>query len=170
MIIFNYTINEILDQSKIISLYRANTSLNAGIENALEELGIHEKDNDLLEKYLKTGCGLIADALSGYARNLLDEDGTTELEAFEFDATYEDVTNSIVYRVNMPDAWPTSAMHLIDDAIKDSLENYVIYRINKQKGIDASSNFDDWETALGKIRSLLCRRTEPVLRRANTMF
>lgn len=170
MIVFNYTISEILNQSKIISLYRANTSLNGGVENALEEQGLHEKDDPIIEKYLKTGCGLIADTLSGYARNLLDEDGVTELEAFEFNVTYDNVANSIVYRVNMPTTWPESAMNLIDDAIKDSLENYVVYRINKQKGIDASSFFDDWEDARGRIRSLLSRRTEPVLRRPITMF
>ena len=167
MIIFNYTINEILDQSKIISLYRASTVLNEDNKEALSILGLSERDVDILKKHLKNGCVKIAHILSGYTKDLIDSNYNSvpmEGDPFEFDVTYDDIANSIVFRINMPESWPVSCTTLIDVAIKDALENYVVYRVNKDKGIDGSSYLDDYDMACRDIRSYLGRRDTMVKR------
>lgn len=141
--------------------------LEKGNESVVDDFSINDEDEALVKKYLKTGAALVAHVLSGYARNLLDVDGETELEAFEFDVTYDEVEHSFVFRVNMPDTWPTSAMILIDEAIKDALENYVLYRLAKHKMIEGESYYTSYDDAVKMIRSHISKRTETITRSKN---
>lgn len=167
MIQFSYTIESIVNNAQILSLIRTNSMLEKGNENTVDDFSINDEDKSLVKKYLKTGAALIAHVLSGYTKNLLDTDGVTELEAFEFDVTYDSVDHSFVFRVNMPDTWPTSAMVLIDDAIKDGLENYVLYRIAKHKMIEGETYYLSFDDAVKMIRSYISRRTTTVVRAKN---
>ena len=165
MITYTYKISDFIDSEKMLANYAANTALNQGAENALEDIGLDEKDDGILKKFLKIACALIANTLSGYAKNLLDTDGVTTLEDFEFDVTYNTVENSIVFRVNMPTTWPESAMPLIDKQIIDALENYVLYRVGMMRKTEFESYHALFELARDEVRSLLSRRTEPVSRK-----
>jgi len=167
MIVFSYKISDFFTNAQVLSLIRTNSMLEKGNENTVDDFSINDEDEALVKKYLKTGCALIANVLSGYARNLLDVDGVTELEAFEFDVTYSTVEGSFVFRVNMPDTWPTSGMILIDDAIKDALENYVLYRLAKHKMIEGESYYSSFDDSVKNIRSYLSRRTSTVTRSKN---
>lgn len=167
MIQFSYTIESIVNNAQILSLLRTNSMQEKGSETVVDDYAINDEEEPLVKKYLKSGCSLIADTLSGYARDLLDEDGVTALEAFEFDTTVDAVEDSFVFRVNMPDLWPTSAMTLCDEAIKDASENYVLYRIAAHKMIESNSYFQLWEEARGQLRALLSRRTDTVKRNYN---
>ena len=167
MITFSYKISDLTNNAQILSLIRANSMLEKGSENTVDDFSISDEDEALVKKYLKTGAALIAHVLSGYARNLLDTDGVTELEAFEFDVTFDSVEHSFIFRVNMPETWPTSAMVLIDDAIKDGLENYVLYRISKHKMIEGETYYLSFDDAVKSIRSYISRRTTTVIRAKN---
>ena len=167
MIVFNYKISDLINNAQILSLIRTNSMLDKGTESVVDDFSINGEDEALVKKYLKTGAALIANVLSGYARNLLDVDGVTELEAFEFDITYDSVEHSFVFRVNMPVTWPASAMILTDDAIKDGLENYVLYRIAKHKMIEGESYYLSFDDAAKMIRSYISRRTSTVIRAKN---
>lgn len=167
MITFNYKISNLINNVQVLSLLRVNTMLDKGPESVVDDFSINDEDESLVTKYLKTGCSLIANVLSGYARNLLDVDGVTELEAFEFDVTYDSVEHSFLFRVNMPDTWPTSAMILIDDTIKDGLENYILYRIAKHKMIEGESYYLSFDDSVKLIRSYIHRRTTTVNRAKN---
>lgn len=167
MITFSYKISDLFANAQVLSLIRTNLMLEKGNESSVDDFSINDEDAALVKKYLKTGAALIANVLSGYARNLLDTDGVTELEAFEFDVTYLEVPGSFVFRVNMPDTWPVSTTILIDEAIKDALENYILYRIAKQKLIEAETYFMSFEAAVSNIRSYVSRRTTTVTRSKN---
>ena len=170
MIIYNYKIADILNNSQIISLYRSNSLLEKGSENTLDDTAVSDEDESLLKKYLRTASALIADVMAGYNKDLINSAGDTVLfegEPFEFDVTYDSVEHSIVFRSLMPETWPTTTLILIDDAIKDALENYVLYRVAKLKLIEGETYFSDWESALSQIKNYLTRRTEPIKRNYN---
>lgn len=169
MIVYNYKISDLLNNSQVLSLYRAGSQLEKNSEFFADDSTVSDEDESLLKKYLRSGCALIASALSGYTKDLYDVDGVTLLEAYEFDITYETVENSIVFRVNMPSTFRSNAMLLIDDSIKDGLENYVLYRVAKLKQIESETYFSDWETQLGNVRSYLTRRTD-VVKRSTRLF
>ena len=164
MIIFNYQISDFINNVQILSQLRSNSRLAKGDENELDDTSITDDEEALVKKYLRAGCAEIADILSGYTNDLLDTDEVTELEAFEFDVTYLTVENSIVFRVNMPTTFRTSAMKLIDEAIKDALENYLLYRVARHKTIEEKTYTEDCEKAKDQIRSYLTRRTGTIKR------
>ena len=164
MNVFCYDIDAIISNSKILSSYRSNSLLDRGNESNFDDTEASNEDDNLLKKYLKLGASMIADIVSGYTKDLLDVDGETELAAFEFNVAYKDVTSAIVFRVNMPDTFNQAISISIDEEIKDGIENYMLYRISKTKGIEYSSYQENYEESLGKIRSYINRRTESVKR------
>ena len=173
MIIFSYKISDIIDNAQVLSLYRSNSMLEKGSENTLDDTAVSDEDESLLKKYLKSGCSLIADILSGYTKDLINSDGNKVLmvgEPFEFDVTHETVAHSFVFRVNMPETFSESVVQLIDDAIKDALENYVLYRVAKLKMIEAETYFSDWENSRSQIRGYINRRTKSTVRNYNNLI
>jgi len=170
MIIFNYKISDFVNNAQILSLYRVNTLLDRGSENIVDDTAISDEDESISQKYLKAGCAIIAQAISGYTKDLLQSDGSIILmegEPFEFDATYNTIQHSIVFRVNMPLNFNEAIIQSMDEAIKDALENYTIYRLAKIKGIDYMSYQEDWENSLGQIRTYINRRTTGTKRNYN---
>lgn len=167
MIVYNYLIADILNNAQVLSLYRANSLLNQGNDSIVDDTAVGSEDESLLKKYLKAGSALVANVLSGYTKDLLNSEGDTVLMEgvpFEFDVTYSEVDHQIVFRINMPETWPADAMLLADEAIKDALENYILYRANKFKMIDYRTYQEDHETALGNLRTYIHRRTETITR------
>jgi len=170
MIILSYKISDILDQSKITSLYRANMAVSSETPDALDSLGLHERDDERLKKYLKTGCALLADTFSGYTKNLINSAGDVVLmegEPFEFDVTYDTVENCFVFRMNMPETFNLTILTSLNEAVIDALENYVLYRISRMKTTESETYFEDWEAARSLIRGYIGRRTEGVKRNYN---
>lgn len=173
MIIFSDKISDIIGNAQVLSLYRSNSMLEKGSENVVDDSAISDEDESLLKKYLKSGCSLIANALSGYTKDLINSDGDTVLmegEPFEFDITYSTVEHSFVFRVNMPETFRASVVDLIDDSIKDALENYVLYRVAKLKLIEGDTYFSDWESSLSQIRGYLNQRTKSTVRNYNSLI
>ena len=138
--------------------------------DALDSLGLHERDDERLKKYLKTGCALLADTFSGYTKNLINSAGDVVLmegEPFEFDVTYDTVENCFVFRMNMPETFNLTILTSLDEAVIDALENYVLYRISRMKTTESETYFEDWEAARSLIRGYIGRRTEGVKRNYN---
>lgn len=155
---FNYKISDILGNAETFTLHRATSNLEKGNENTVDDIALSEEDEPTLKKYLRIVASEVADIISGYTQELIDEDGVTELLPYEFDVTYDSVEHSIVLRVNMPDTFNTAIIKPMDEAIIDAFENYVIYRVNKLKGIEFESYKQDYENSLGKIRAYINRR------------
>lgn len=164
MITFSYKISDFVDAIKGLSEYRVVSQMSQAPESAVDDLVLTENNEPDISRFLKTGCIEIAELLSGYTKDLIDTDNVTILNSFEFDVTYNAVEHSIVFRVNMPATFRTSATKLIDDSIMDGLNSYMIYRINKFKGIEFATYLDDWKESKNRIRGFLCQRTEPIVR------
>lgn len=167
MITFNYLINDFIDNAQLQSMYRAGTMYNSGQEGVLLDPSISAEDDGLLKKYLKVGVTLIAQVISGYTKDLRNSKGdilSMVGEPMEFDITYETVENSIVFRVNMPETFNLAVIKALDEAIKDTMENYILYRTGRSKGTEFESFQQDWETALGRVRAYINRRTETIRR------
>lgn len=161
MITFTYSISDFISNIQVLSLYRGNSSLDKGPESILDDTAISSEDDALLKKYLKYGASLIAHTLSGYAKDLINSSGETVLmegEPFEVSST------QVIFRINMPETFQVNVINQIDEAIKDALENYVLYRVAKQKLIEGETYFNDWEQSRGQIRSYLVARTKPTRR------
>lgn len=176
MIIFNYKISDIINNAQVLSIYRSGSLLDKGTENVVDDTALSDEDESLLKKFLISGCAMVANTLSGYIKDLINSQGNKVLmegEPFEFDVTYgegEDaVEHSIVFRINMPETWPTSYMMLIDNSIKEALENYILYRVSKLKLIEGDTFYSDFEISLGNIRGYLQRRSKSTVRNYNTL-
>lgn len=167
MIVFTYKIADFFNNSQILSLIRTNSMLEKGNENSVDDFSINDEDEPLVKKYLKSGSALVANVLSGYTKDLINSLRETipmEGEPFEFDVTVDTDEHLIVFRVNMPENWPVSATTLVDQSIIDALENYVLYRISKQKMIEGETYFSLYDEAIKNIRSYIHRRTETITR------
>lgn len=170
MIIFNYKIEDFLNNAQVLSLYRSNSLLEKGSEHIVDDTAVSDEDETLLKKYLKAGASFIAQVISGYTKDLINSAGDTvpmEGEPFKFDVTYETVEHSIVFRLNMPETFNLSVLSTMDEAIKDTLENYVLWRVNEIKGTESASWKDSYETALGQVRNYINRRTQGTRRNYN---
>ena len=166
----SYAISDILNNSKVFSVFRADVLHSQGkAENVVDDTVLSDEDESICKKYLKIGATEVANVISGYAKNLLDTDGVTELEPFEFDVTYNAIPNSIVFRANLPETFQTAILALMDESFKDALENYILYRVNKLKGIEFQSYQADYETALSNIRKYVHRRTQSTIRNYNNL-
>jgi hypothetical protein len=163
MIIFSYKISDFIANTQILSIYRASSAYNAGNEGVVYDTAISPEDESFMTKYLKAGASLVSQVISGYTKDLINKEGDTVLmvgQPFEFDVIYEMIEHSIVFRVNMPETFNQSVMPALDEAIKDALENYTLYRTAKLRAVEFASYQEDWETALGQVRTFIHRRTE----------
>lgn len=179
MIIFTYKVSDILNNAQIQSLYRANALLQHNEEIPLDDSAATYEDQSILTNYLKKGCGVLSASMAGYGNALYDEDGITLLPALEFvseviadpdaDPAVVGVDAQVIFRVNMPDTWNTNLALPMDEAIKDTLENYIIYRLFQIKGHNFESFFNDYTTGMSKIMEFLNMRERPI-RRSYAMF
>lgn len=170
MIIFNYKITDFTNNAKVLSIYRASSSFDSGKENTVGDIVLKESDESFLKKYLKIGVMNIAQVVSGYTKDLTNSLGVlVEMvgEPVEFNVAYESVADSIVFRLNMPETFNLSILSPMDESIKDCLENYMLYRTSKLKGLDYLSYQEDYEQALGQIRTYINRRTKGTVRNYN---
>lgn len=170
MIIFSYKISDFIGNAQVLSMYRASTAFNSGKDGIVDDTSLSGEDESLLKKYLKTGASFVAQAFSGYNKDLINKLRETVLmvgEPFEFDVTFETVENSIIFRVNMPETFNENGIPALDESIKDALENYMIFRTAKLRAIEYMSYQEDYESALGRVRTLIHRRTEGIRRSCN---
>lgn len=164
---FNYSIPDLVTNILALSGLRSQSVFNNGGDAITDNTKLTNEDEALITKYLKAGCAHIADIMSGYASGILDEDGVTELDPFEFDAELGDEENQIIFRAVMPDTFVEATVTPMDEVIKDALENYVIFRTAKIRGTEFQSYEDDYNKAIDKLRSYLNRRSSPVKRSFN---
>lgn len=169
MIVFNYTISDLYAEAKTLCQYLLST-IPDDQEGSLEKMMIVDRDEDMLKIYLKTGASKIAQVISGYAKYLYDTDNVTLLSPFEFDVTYLTVEHSIVFRVNMPDTFDTNKAGLLDDSIKNALVNYILAMFFKQKKLDFTIPFDNYNNALSEIRTYIHSRVLSTHRNYNTLL
>lgn len=172
ILIFKYPLTEITGNAKILSQYRENSLLQKGNNVPLDDTALTEEDVKILNKYLKTGCAEIANIVSGYSDNLVDED-ENELLPFEFNVADPDEEvneNVFIFRMAMPETFNKSVIQPMDEAIKDALENYLLYRTSKHKMNEVNSYNEDYESSLGLIRSYINRRTASTTRNHNLLL
>lgn len=168
LLVFNYPIADFITNAQVLSMYRANTTFDNGGEPLVTDTILSNSDTQILTRYLKAGSVLVADVMSGYAHDIVDSQGViTALNPYQFDATLGELTHQLIYRLNMPDAFLTSATSGIDEAIRDGLENYLLFRTAKHRATEFQSYEMDWEKCLSNIRGYLNRRTESVRRDYN---
>lgn len=175
ILIFKHKLTEITGNAKILSQYRENSLLQKGNNVPLDDTALTEEDKAVLTKYLKTGCAEIANIVSGYSDNLVDENGN-ELLPFEFNVvnpdTPQDTTEEnkvFIFRLAMPETFNKAVINPMDEAIEDALENYLLYRTSKHKMNEVNSYREDYETSLGLIRSYINRRTASTKRNYNIL-
>lgn len=168
MIIFHYSILELLDNSQLQSMYKANTLLESSL-NVADDTVISDEDQVICKKFLKTASSNVAQVLSGYMKKLVD-DVNDPLLGFEFDIGYSEIqgsfeeltTGAIVFRLNMPDTFNTSLIPTIDDLIQTALENFVLMKMAKLRGIDSASYQESYDESLSLLRSYIHQRTSPI--------
>ena len=167
LVVFNFPVSDFIGNAKVLSMYRAKTiSKNGGDANTLDTV-LDSSDESFLKKYLKVGCSKIADVMSGYSKNILDQDGVMLLDPYEFDSSLEGQSGQIIFRINVPDSFVDTSVDSIDEAIRDGLENYMMYRTAKLRAVEFQSYQMDWETSLNDIRGYLSRRSETTKRSMN---
>lgn len=163
MIEFTYKINDFLNNAQIISMYRANAILqhsSPDVPIALEDTATTYEDDAIITNYLKKGAAELAGSLSGYAQDLFDVDGITPKDAIEFTEDTQDAEAQIIIRITLPITFNNSLLLPIDEAIKDALENYVLYRLYKAKGHNFESFLDDYSKSTGNILMYLNQRSK----------
>jgi hypothetical protein len=181
MITFTYEFSDILNNSQIIASYRSSANTQRDNKVLVDDADATFEDESILTKYLKAAAGKIAGVMSGYTTNLFDIDPLTllpktdtdgnyiVLDALEFVAAvtaYPDheppivaVTPKIILRINVPANFRVQSVTTLDESIKDALENYILYRLNKHKGHDWESFFDDYNQAIGDVLMYLNQRS-----------
>lgn len=179
MIEFKYKEADILNNAQILSLYRANALLQHNEEIPLDDSAATYEDDSMLINLLHKGAGVVGASLAGYGKALYDTDGITLLPAVEFvsqvvadpdsDPVIDAVDAQVIFRINMPDTFSNDLVLPIDQAIRDTLESYVLYRIMKLKGHNYESYYDDYVQGLSQIMAYVSQRTKPI-RRSYTMF
>ena len=161
MIVFTYKLADFLNNAQVISMYRATALVQGKGELHIDDASITFDDTAVLKSYLRLASSFIVSMMSGYAKDLYDTDGTTPLEAFETNET------DIIFRINDPVSFKQSNIPVIDESIKDSIINYLIFRINKNKGHNFESFEDDYNRANSSILLYLNQRSKPVARKYN---
>lgn len=173
MIVFTYIVNDLLNNAEIISQYRGNALLQHAEEIPLDDTASSFfEDRAILTNYLKKGAAILMASLNAYAINLIDADGI-EYEAYEWvnevaaDPPVEYSPEQIIIRLGMPDNWNTSLAYAMDEAIKDTLENYMLYRLGKAKGHNFESYLDDYKEGVSSIMMFANQRNTTTKRRYN---
>ena len=177
---FKYKIKDITGNMQILSHYRENSLLQKGNDVPLDDTASTMADQSLLKKYLKAGCAVIANVFSGYTP-VYDVDNETVLDPFEFDVadpeielgegeTADPLENVFIFRASLPDTFNQSALIPMDEAIKDCLENYLLFRISKLMANENESFRQDYEDALSQVRGGIHRRTKGTTRNINNII
>ena len=177
--IFKQNMKEITDNAQVLSQYRANSMLQKGNDVPLDDTPLTLDDVGVLRKYLKSGCREIQKVFSGYQVSIVDAEGNTLLP-FEFDVPDPDITigegetanpdnNVLLFRLSMPATFNSSVIGQMDDAIRDALESYLLYRTAKHKMNEIQSYQADFEDAKGMLRTYVNMRTQSVRRNYNIL-
>lgn len=173
MIVFTYKVNDFLNNAQIISMYRANALVQHGPQIDLDDTEASYEDQSILTNYLKKGAAIIAANMSGYAKALYDTDGITALNALDFiaeDLTVDPIIEAqIIFRINLPDSFNNTLILPCDEAIKDALENYMLYRLFKHKGHNFESFMDDYKSSVNNILTYINHRST-VTKRSMNLF
>jgi hypothetical protein len=185
---FTYPIADFIRNAQVISMMRSSSNLHQGNEGLSDEAALTLEDENILTKYLKLAANEVANAMAGYTKDLLDEDGVTALEPFEFTESVpeegEAAEDILIFRVNMPtksittyvDGEPvttqtnlfnTAYTNQLLTAIPDAIENYMLSRVTKYQALEYASYKEDFENAISKIKEYLTRRTATVVRSMN---
>lgn len=167
LIVFNQNIPDFINNPQILSEYRTQTIFNNGGDGTTDNFKLEADDEAMIKKYMKAACAKIAVALSGYTKGIYDTDGVMEIPPYLFDTTYLGVPNQILYRINMPDSFIVTNIAAMDEAMKDAIENYILYRTAKLRGTEFQSYQSDWENALNDLRGYLHHRYETTKRNMN---
>lgn len=160
MIVFTYTIDELINNVQIISMYRANAILQHSSQDViipLDDTAVTSEDNAILLNYLKKGVSQIASVLSGYSTGLYDAEGILYLP-LEYIAADEEVVPQVILRIAMPNTFNNTLAIPIDQAIQDALEAYMLYRLFKSKGHNYESYFDDYKLSISNILAYINHR------------
>ena len=175
MIVFTYKIADFLNNAQILSLYRGNALLQHAEEIPLDDSAITYEDESILTNLLKKGVAIVGASMAGYGNALYDEDGITLLKAIEFITAVpaappvEAVEAQVIFRINMPDTFNHDLALPLDETIKDTLENYILYRSMDLKGHNYESYKENYTTGLSNIMAVLNQRERPI-RRSYSMF
>lgn len=170
MIIFSYKISDFVNNAQVLSMYKASSSFNFGKEESSDDTSLKAEDVSFLTKYLKSGVMVLANIISGYTKDLTNSKREVVImdgEPVEFDVVYGNEPNSIVFRLNMPETFNEAILGPMDEAIKDALESYVLYRTAKLRAVEYLSYQEDYEQALGQVRNYINRRIKGVRRNYN---
>ena len=179
ILIFKQNIKEITDNVQVLSQYRGNSLQQKGNNVPLDDTPVTLDDIKILKKYLKTGCMEINKVLSGYQSSIVNDEGT-ELLPFEFDVADPDIeiphgetanpdNNVIIFRCSMPETFNTAVITTMDEAIRDALENYLLYRTSKHKMNEMQSYQQDFDEAKGLLRTYVNARTKSTRRTYNIL-
>lgn len=179
ILVFKQKIKEVTDNTQVLSQYRGNSVLQKGNDVQLDDTPLSLDDIKILRKYLKTACAEINKVLSGYQSSIEDADGNA-LVPFEFDVADPDIVldegetadpdeNIIIIRAGLPATFNTSVITHMDDAIRDALESYLLYRTSKHKMNETQSYYDDFTGAIGNLRTYINMRTASVRRNYNIL-
>lgn len=171
MLTFTYKVAELISNAQAISMYRASSSHSQGNPGASNESTLTLEDESIMLKYLKLAANEVANAMGGYTKDLLDDDGVTALEAFEFTQTTPvaptEAEDVLIFRVNMPTTFNTAYTNQILSAIADAIENFILMRIAKYRSLEMASYKDDFDNAISLIKEYLTKRTATITRSMN---
>ena len=165
MITFYYEIPKLIDRAQVKSLLFVKEIENkdTGLP-ALEENAISDDDEQLIRKtFLKDVANEIYGMLSPYSRTLADLD--TPLKGFEFEATYtpdegDPVLDCIIFRVIMPTYFDDEMVSPLENAIKNTIINYVVMEFLYHNNLDGSTFMKLYEKNKGEILKYINRRTK----------
>jgi len=161
MITFYYEISKLIDNIRVISDYRSKSEIDRGEQNIIPSINII--DDPVALKLLEDAGAEIALMISGYFTDLVDEEGE-ELNGYEFDVTYDEKENCMVFRLNMPSSFNIKLIGSIDRAIKSALENYVLYKFSYMTNFSSEPYEKNYNEELDKIRYYLAMRKKPIKR------
>jgi len=171
MITISFKIADLLTEIKSLAEY-GSSMIPLDQPGALENSMIIDRDDEYLKSYLKSGCSNIAHVLGGYTKDLVNSEGEDVLMVgtpFEFDVTYAEVANSIVYRLNMPEYWSTDLAVLLGESMKNAMTNFMMYMYFRRKKMPFTVEYEEYQNALSEIRTYIHQRTRAVKRNYNLL-
>jgi hypothetical protein len=165
MITFYYEISKLIDRAQIESLLfvKAIENKDTGLP-ALEEIAISDDDEQFIRKILlKAVANEIYGTLSPYSRTLSDLD--TPLEGFEYEATYtpdegDPVDDCIIFRIIMPTYFDEEMVSPLENAIENTMINYVVSEFLFRNNSDGSTHKKLYEQSKDDILKYINRRTK----------
>lgn len=162
MVPFYFEIPKLINRAEVEVLLFVKSLKNDDDLPALEELAIGVEDENPVRKILKDAANKVYQTISPYSRGLADLD--TPLEGFEFAATYTDADDTetadcIIFRIIEPTNYDEVVRLPLDNAIENTLINFVVSEWLYRNGADGSTHKDRYEENRDDILKLISRRT-----------